>query len=177
MPAIFAAPRSKTSIGILVFDGVTSDEHSLTITTTDQPIATGARVTDHAIVDPRVLKMTVVATRARGSAIPTDPLTDFNPVRHQQLYQQLLELARTRQLLRIVTSVDSYNSMLIVGVSLPRSSKADTDRLRITIMAKEIQTTEVEPVANVADAIADLAGPGDDLGAAGLEDTGEVVTP
>jgi hypothetical protein len=177
MPVIFTAPRSKTKIGTIVFDGVTSDEHSLSITTTEQPISSGAKITDHAFVDPRPLKMTVVSTRARGRMIPQNPLTDFNPAWHLQLYQQLLELARQRLLVRIVTSVDSYSSMLIVGVSLPRSSNADTTRLRINVLAKEIQTVEVEPVANLADAVADLAGPSDDLGAAGLESLGEIAAP
>jgi hypothetical protein len=176
MPAIFG-PRSRTRIGVLAFNGVTSDEHALTISHTDQPIATGARITDHALVDPRPLKMEIVSTRSRGSVIPDNPVLDFNPVLHLQLYQQLLELAKLRMLVRIVTSIDSYASMLITSVVLPRTGKADTNRLRIIVTAKEILTAEVVPVANLADAIVDVAGEADDLGAAGLESTGEVVQP
>lgn len=170
------APRSKTKIGVLVFDGVASDEHELTVTATDQTISSGQRVTDHAVVDPRQLTMEVIATRSKGSATPTSP-EDFNPIRHQQLYDQLLELAKLRLLVAITTSVDTYLSMLLTRVSYSRSSATDTNRKRIRVEAREIFTGELVSVAALATGLVDAAGTADDLGAVGLESIGEVGAP
>lgn len=170
------APRSKTKIGVLVFDGVSSDEHELTVTTTDQTISSGQRVTDHAIVDPRPLTMEVIATRSKGSATPTSP-DDFNPIRHQQLYDQLIELAKLRLLVTITTSVDTYASMLITRVSYSRASMTDTNRKRIRVEAREILTGELIPIDALAPGLVDAAGSVDDLGAVGFESIGEVAAP
>lgn len=175
MPAIF--PSSKTRIGPLVFDGTTSDEHSLTVSTTDQVIASGARITDHAIVDPRPLKLEVVTTRSRGSASFDAQPSDFNPARHAMIYAQLCELAKARLLVRIVTAVEAYSSMLIVSVGYARNSQRDLHRRRIVVMAREILTAEIVPVQNLADAAIDVAAPASDIGAVGLEATEEIAIP
>lgn len=169
-------PRSKTRLGLLAFDGVASDSHRLTITATDQPLSSLAVATDHAHVDPRPLRVEVIATRSTGSAIPSSP-NDFNPARVEQLYQSLLELARLRVPILVVTSIDVYRDMLIRSVDRPRSSRADTNRARIAVELREVLLAEVVPVANIAEAAVDVAAPVQDLGSVSTETAGGFVQP
>ena len=67
--------------------------------------------------------------------------------------------------------------MLITKVWRPRASKADTNRARIFVEAMEIQITSLAQLANLADALVDLAQAEANLGAAGLVDTGEFAVP
>lgn len=175
MPIVLPA-KSRTAIGFLSFDGVSDDEHSQTTTVTSETIEDGSRLTDHAVTEPRPLSMTVIATRSTGSVTPT-PDTSFDPARHEQLYQALLELQRSVTLVLIVTSIDVYPSMLITEVRRPRASQADTNRARITVKAMEIQITTLAQLANLADALLDLAQAEANLGAASLVDTGEFAVP
>ena len=175
MPTILPA-RSRTRIGLLAFDGVSDDDHSQTTIVTSETVEDGSRITDHAVLEPRPLNMTVIATRSTGAMIPT-PDTSFDPARHEQLYQALLELQRSVSLVSIATSIDSYSSMLITKVRRPRASQADTNRARIFVEAMEIQITSLAQLANLADALVDLAQAEANLGAAGLVDTGEFAVP
>lgn len=159
--AIFS--RNKPKIGTLVLDASIAEEHAIDVSITDNPIEDGGTVTDHALVEPRVLTMEVMVTAHPDQLIPT-----LSAVRHIQEYRKLQRIAKSRDVITVVTSLERYRNMLIERVSTPRTVE-NTNALRITVQLRQIEIARVDAAENLGDVAADLALGGESLASQGLE--------
>lgn len=159
--AIFS--RNKPMIGTVVLDASITEEHAIDVDTTENPIEDGATVTDHAIVDPRELTMEVIVSAHPDQLIPT-----FSAVRHIQEYRKLQRIAKSRDVIDVVTTLERYRSMLIVHVGTPRTVE-NTNALRITCKLRQIEIARVDAAANLADLAVDGALGEEDLASQGTQ--------
>jgi hypothetical protein len=102
-----------SDLGELAFDATLREDHSRSVEATRKPLDDGARVTDHAFVQP--LQLTLL------NMIAATPLsaTGADPGREARLYEQLLRIMHARQPVSVVTTLGQYDDMLIVDIATP----------------------------------------------------------
>ena len=91
-----------------IADGFISEEHAVRISKTSYPVETGGSLVDHAVVQPRTLKLVgwvsdLLAPEGRQG----------NPARGSDAWLQLNRLVESREPFRVVTMLGVYPSMLI----------------------------------------------------------------
>ncbi|MCA9681133.1 MAG: hypothetical protein KC457_02990 [Myxococcales bacterium] len=172
MPLVFFRQDTRPRIGEVVPDGLVSDQHLLEHELTDSPVESGAVITDHVLRLPRPLQITVAAAK-----IPARIDEVSSPTRHHATWRDLLELAARRQPVTIITSLDRYENMILRRVGTSRTSAADASRLLIDIEAREIETAEVDELANLAPQITDIAQAQVDQGSQGTTALPNTVMP
>lgn len=106
-------------IGPVPLDVVVSEGHQSSIGITSNPIETGAKVNDHAYIEPNKLTLDV----ADGNAVAT--------------WQALKALQRSRVPFTIVTGFDVYTNMLI------KELNADRDKVFSSTLRSRIELQEV----------------------------------
>lgn len=151
-------------IGPLAFDCSIAEDHAVEIDLTDNPIESipglpGA-ITDHAVLRPRVLPMTVFVTNS-----PAIPLTGalVQPTRHVRLWRKLVELMRRVELVTVVTTLELYSSMVIVRVGAPRRRET-TNALEISVVLRQVQFAAIPGAEALAGAASEIADAEQDVG-------------
>ena len=114
-----------------------------TMTVTDFPVEDGANISDHAQQQPAV-----VTIRRLVSATPLR-LFAFGlrrgRARPRQAFEILVELQNTRELVRIVTDLRTYDNMALTNFSAPR--RTDTkNALLFTATFREVRIVSSEIV-------------------------------
>lgn len=133
---------SATDSNGLVIDCVVSEEHTISVETTDHPVERGYNVTDHRRVKPRTIKLTGVMTNY--------PVKLFASAGGAKDYVSnswdMFKKWRDRgDLVSVTTSLETYENMLITDVTVPRDSKRG-NALEFTVTAKEIRIVDSEEV-------------------------------
>lgn len=102
-------------------DVTETEEHSSSIKPTRLPVESGANVTDHILVDPDRLVLTIVVSNDDPNflSIPNFP---GGPQRDLDAYKKLKNWQTEGTLLNISTSLRPYDNMLLTELSAPRSS-------------------------------------------------------
>jgi hypothetical protein len=135
VPAFIRTPRK---IGTIVPDCVIEENHSDRVQVSTHPVADGF-VNDHAYMQPASLTMRVGWTNsnlvgaATGGAISgfasggfegaltgafQSGLSSFTEMRVKEVYEQMLKLQRSFQLMDIVTGKRTYKNMLLTEMSV-----------------------------------------------------------
>ena len=135
--------------GGLTFDAVISEDHTLELEVTDNPIETGVSVTDHSYMKPYVLKIEAGVT---NTPMPWKLLTDsygFGEARSIQAFEQLEALMRTREPFDVQTGLKLYKNMLCVKVNTVQD-KFTSNVFKFTADLREViivstQTVEYPP--------------------------------
>lgn len=143
----------------LEFDAAIRDSHDTEFAWTGSPIENGQFATDHGIELPPRLAMDVVLTSHPDEVIPNVVAS-----RHIRLYRQLLQIARLRMPLDVVTSLAIYTSMVFDRISVPRT-KLNTNALICTVQMHKIEIATVDVAQNLAEAAQEIALGEQDLGA------------
>ena len=119
-----------------IVDGYLAEEHTLRLSKTHYPVEdTGLPLTDHAIIEPRSLKLEgwvsdLLSPAGLGDATPAAS-------RGVAAWQQIKTLMETREPIRVITTLDIYGSMLITSV------KAPVDRTTGRALRFEMELEEV----------------------------------
>jgi hypothetical protein len=121
--------QRKTAIGTLVIEATLSETHEATCTVTDQPIETGARISDHIILDPER-----VIIEGFVSDSPINLSAGFNS---QATFDELYALREARQLLTVVTGYKVYVDMAITRITVPRDQSTG-QAIRFSVELKKI---------------------------------------
>lgn len=121
--------QRKTSIGTLVIEATLSENHEATCTVTDQPIETGARISDHIILDPE--RVTI-----QGFVSDT-PLSSSSGFNSQATFDELYAIREARQLVTAVTGYKVYTDMAITRISVPRDQTTG-QAIRFTVELKKV---------------------------------------
>jgi len=145
--------RVKKTIGGVVIDGVISEIHDRKWRTTDHPVEFGADITDHTIIEPRLLTINgeITDTPLGGAAFSAiiDSVSRFGTstteggTRSQQGYLALVALADLRETISVQTRLVLYENMIITGIQVGQNK--DTSRtVKFAMTLKEIFIVESE---------------------------------
>ena len=126
-----------------LFDAVFSAAHELSLSVTDHPVQSGAAVADHAYLQPETVTLSVGMSDAMTAA---GTLAGESGERSVSAYQKLLELARARRPLTLVTRLETYSNMLIQTVSAEETADS-MNALRAEITLKRLNMVQVAEVS------------------------------
>lgn len=146
--------RTKRTIGSIQLDSVIYEDHSNNVTITKNPVEAGVDITDHAIIQPKVLSLRgVVTDTPLGQAafgLLIDSITGLfgtstsdNVTRSQQAYEALILLQENREPIEVSTRLKIYQNMLITNVSTIQD-KDSSKAVFLDILLEEIIVTESE---------------------------------
>ena len=121
-----------------IADGFLSEEHAVRLSKTSYPVETGGSLVDHAVIQPRTLKLAgwvsdlLVPAGRRGS-----------PSRGKDAWSQLNQLIESREPFLVVTLLDVYPSMLITSLKAP-VDRTTGRALRFEMELEEVQFRALE---------------------------------
>ena len=121
-----------------IADGFISEEHAVRISKTSYPVETGGSLVDHAVIQPRTLKLAgwvsdLLAPEGRRG----------NPSRGSDAWSQLNLLVESREPFLVVTLLDVYPSMLITSLKAP-VDRTTGRALRFEMELEEVQFRALE---------------------------------
>jgi hypothetical protein len=160
--------KNPTTIDSVVLDASVTQSHVTEVEVTEHPVETGAAISDHARKKPDTLSIEgivsntpmsrsqdhrIIATQSGN--LSTNVLEDHpadRPGYAEDAYAKLLALADSGKLITIVTSLRTYDSMVLTNLTVPRDAKTG-DVLRFTANFKRVRVvtnkTTVVKVAKV----------------------------
>ena len=124
-------------------DGYYAEDHSLRVRTTEYPIETSARLTDHADREPYIVKL-----KGWVSDLRPEPHTDQGTPLHRRAavaWEAIERVAKSIELVTLITNWKVYRNMLIVGAKAPRDEHTG-EALLFDLELKEVRVAEVELV-------------------------------
>ncbi len=133
-PVLFRSLQPLAAIA----DGFISEEHAVRISKTSYPVETGGSLVDHAVVQPRTLKLVgwvsdLLAPEGRRG----------NPSRGKDAWLQLNRLVESREPFLVVTLLGVYPSMLITSLKAP-VDRTTGRALRFEMELEEVQFRALE---------------------------------
>ena len=137
-PALSSALSRSVQPLAAIADGFISEEHAVRISKTSYPVETGGSLVDHAVVQPRTLKLVgwvsdLLAPEGRRGT----------PSRGSDAWLQLTRLVETREPFLAVTLLDVYPSMLITSLKAP-VDRTTGRALRFEMELEEVQFRALE---------------------------------
>ena len=113
---IYGKKYAQSSVGIVTFDTMVSEEHRFTSRVTYFPIESGPIVSDHIIKQPDVVIL--------SGLISDTPLNIFAPFnRSVAAFNALIQMFERRQILDVITGIRVYKNMAITSLDVPRTVK------------------------------------------------------
>jgi hypothetical protein len=134
---------AKTNIGGWFFDAYLKMTHTSTLTITDQPVQTGASLTDHAYLQPQELQMDIGMSDVAKSFIPGQ--FGNSSLRSVTAYQVLRQLQALRVPIQIYTRLYTYENMLVEVISAPDDYTTQFG-MKCTVTFREILVAQVTTV-------------------------------
>lgn len=141
-PNIKSYVYAKTNIGGWFFDAYLKMTHTSTLTITDQPVQTGAALTDHAYLQPQELQMDIGMSDVATSFIPGQ---FAGTSRSHTAYQVLKQLQAQRIPIQINTRLNTYENMLVEVISAPDDYTTQYG-MKCTVTFREILVAQVTTV-------------------------------
>ncbi len=159
--------QQRTSIPILagVVDGYPRENHVLSLASTDNPVESGATITDNVVRKPNKLKL-----EGGVSDIIAAPGLSFGPDRASVAWGEIIALMEDKTLVDAVTALHVYRNMIFSKVEAPVDVLTGRS-LRFTVELKEILVATTSD-AMFAESDVDPQGPA--AGRSGQVDRGDV---
>ena len=133
----------KTNIGGLFFDAFTELTHTRETEITENPVASGASMVDHAYVKPAELEVQIAMSDVHASLV--DNQFEGAGSRSVKAWDLLKQLQAQRIPLSVLTRLEQYDNMLISKIEA--TDDADTiHALKATVSLKEIPVARVKTV-------------------------------
>ena len=114
-----------------IVDGFLTEEHTLRLSKTSYPVESGQSLTDHAVIEPRTLKLEGWVSDLLA------PAGEAGASRGLEAWQRITELMESREPILVVTTLGVYENMLITSV------KAPVDRTTGRALQFEMELEEV----------------------------------
>jgi len=138
--------RTEKTLGGIQLDAVLSESHSNPIRLTKNPIELGADITDHAIIEPKLLTInaevsdTPLGVAAFGAIVDLitglfGTATSSNITRSNAAYNALLQLAELREPIQVQTRLRLYENMIITNIDITQ----DKDSSRVANMVISLE--------------------------------------
>ena len=137
-PGLSSSPFRLVQPLAAIADGFISEEHAVRLSKTSYPVETGGSLVDHAVVQPRTLKLVgwvsdLLAPEGRRG----------NPSRGSDAWLQLTRLVESREPFLVVTLLSIYPSMLITSLKAP-VDRTTGRALRFEMELEEVQFRALE---------------------------------
>lgn len=133
----------KNNINGWFFDAIIKMTHTTTLTITDQPVQSGAALTDHAFLQPKELQMDIGMSDVAKSFIPGQ--FSGGSSRSVTAYQVLRQLQDMRIPIQIYTRLNTYQNMLVEVISAPDDYTTQYG-MKCTVTFREILVAQVKTV-------------------------------
>lgn len=134
---------TKTNIGGWFFDAYLKMTHTSRLTITDQPVQTGAALTDHAYLEPRELSMDIGMSNVAKSFVDGQFTGGYS--RSVTAYEVLKQLQALRVPVQVHTRLGLYENMLVEVLSAP-DDYTTLYGLQCTVTFREIMVAQVKTV-------------------------------
>ena len=125
------ATGSNYAIGPIIPGIVVQEDHEDTLTITGHPVEQGAQVTDHSFVNPCSIVIQCLWSNTQAG------LFDFSESYCIAVYQQLLNLQKSRQPVTIITTKRLYINMLISAITTS-TNKETAYSLPVSLQCEQI---------------------------------------
>lgn len=127
--------RTKRDIEGIQLDAVLREDHSNDVSLTTNPVESGVRITDHAVLEPRTLTIvaevtdTPLGTAAVGQLVNSasnlfGTSTEDNITRSVAAYRALIDLQEKLEPISVQTKLRLYEDMMITGISSVTDKKS-----------------------------------------------------
>jgi len=128
---------SAVSSKAIIADAVIEERHEDELVITEQPVAQGATITDHAFKLPAKLDLTY----GWSAGSPQNASQDYDFLKN--LYQQILGLQVSRALCQVFTGKRLYQNMLVKAISLTTDRETENSLVvRVTMQEALIANTQ-----------------------------------
>jgi len=157
----FQPSLASDSGDLFVFDTSLSEQHSVSVRWTQEPIEDGTTITDNRIVEQRRLPIQVVVSSAELGGVLRS--------RHVEAWARLvkLTLADPPVLFTVTTSLETLEDVVLESASATRTA-ATGNALIADLVLVQLQFSRTDVAQNLADAAVDLGLGEVDLGSQGL---------
>lgn len=153
----FVKQATLVSINGYYLDVILSETHTFENEVTEYPVESGAMITDNVRPKPVVITMECLVSDTPIGTVAT--LRSKDSPATADAYALLLKIRDDREPVPIVTTLQSYDSMVLKNVTIPRSSGRGAE-LRFTATFQEIQIVSNKRFTRVATPIARKDGGG-----------------
>ena len=154
------------SVGEISLDLILTETHSLNAVVTQHPVQDGSTISDHITILPRSGTMRVLVSNFSLSTAEGDARADWDeiydqgeaaqkslPNRAEDSWEKLKDLVKTRELVKVVTSLEVYEDVALTRVETTRDGdtgdalEIDIDYEQVTkVKLKETKVTaQVQP--------------------------------
>lgn len=154
------------SVGEISLDLILTETHSLNAVVTQHPVQDGSTISDHITILPRSGTMRVLVSNFSLSTAEGDARADWDeiydqgeaaqkslPNRAEEAWKKLKDLVKTRELVKVVTSLEVYEDVALTRVETTRDGdtgdalEIDIDYEQVTkVKLKETKVTvQVQP--------------------------------
>ena len=154
------------SVGEISLDLILTETHSLNAVVTQHPVQDGSTISDHITILPRSGTMRVLVSNFSLSTAEGDARTAWDeiyaqgeaaqktlPNRAEEAWKKLKDLVKTRELVKVVTSLEVYEDVALTRVETTRDGdtgdalEIDIDYEQVTkVKLKETKVTiQVQP--------------------------------
>lgn len=154
------------SVGEISLDLILTETHSLNAVVTQHPVQDGSTISDHITILPRSGTMRVLVSNFSLSTAEGDSRADWDeiydqgeaaqktlPNRAEGAWEKLKDLVKTRELVKVVTSLEVYEDVALTRVETTRDGdtgdalEIDIDYEQVTqVKLKETKVTaQVQP--------------------------------
>ena len=117
----------RRQIGLVIPDVVTRESHEDALTITSHPVEKGATISDHAWLTPATVSMDI-GFSSGGSLVDFWDTAQFGVgygLSPTEIYQNLLEMQKSRNLLDVMTGKRLYSNMLISSLSVTTAPSSE----------------------------------------------------
>ena len=154
------------SVGEISLDLILTETHSLNAVVTQHPVQDGSTISDHITILPRSGTMRVLVSNSSLSTAEGDARAAWDeiyaqgeaaqktlPNRAEEAWKKLKDLVKTRELVKVVTSLEVYEDVALTRVETTRDGdtgdalEIDIDYEQVTkVKLKETKVTaQVQP--------------------------------
>lgn len=195
------------SVGEISLDLILTETHSLNAVVTQHPVQDGSTISDHITILPRSGTMRVLVSNFSLSTAEGDARADWDEIyaqgeaakkslhnRAEDAWKKLKDLVKTRELVKVVTSLEVYEDVALTRVETTRDGdtgdalEIDIDyeqvtkvKLKETKVTVQVQPRDMKSTINQKSAVQVNSGQKVGTEATAAEDAqltlGEVVVP
>lgn len=149
-------------IDTIELDATLSEEHNMSSQISSHPIEKGTDITDHIRPEPESLTIEGVISSTPTQLKHVLKFVDRTK-RFDNAEKQLRELWQKAEPFTVVTSLRTYENMVIQTLSIPRD-KDTTNIFRFKAQLRKVQLVSTEQLSDLADAVSDALSSPTDLG-------------
>jgi hypothetical protein len=137
-------------IDSLVLDASITESHVGEVEVTEHPVEKGAAISDHSRPRPDLLTieglvsntpLNLTQAQRAGAAQGTEQAIQGQPGYAEAAYAILRDLRETGKLITVVTALRTYDNMVMVQLTVPRSAKTG-EALRFTAQFKQVRVVQ-----------------------------------